>query len=58
MKERMLVIEDDRNIREMLRRGLIFEDYEVDSAENGEDGLRFARTTPSTLPNSFCKTCL
>lgn len=43
MKERILVIEDDRNIREMLRRGLIFEDYEVDSAENGEDGLRFAR---------------
>ncbi len=43
MKERILVIEDDRHIRDMLRRGLVFEDYDVEIAENGEDGLRIAR---------------
>lgn len=43
MKERILVIEDDRHIRDMLRRGLVFEDYDVEIAENGEEGLRIAR---------------
>jgi len=43
MKERILIIEDDRHIRDMLRRGLVFEDYEVETADNGENGLRIAR---------------
>ena len=40
MAERILVIEDDRRIRDLLRRGLIFEAYQVDTAEDGETGLR------------------
>ena len=49
MKERILVVEDDRRIRDMVRRGLIFEGYEVHSAENGEEALRNAR---ETLPDA------
>ncbi len=43
MNERILVVEDDRRIRDMVRRGLIFEGYSVTIAENGEEGLRMAR---------------
>ena len=43
MAERILVVEDDRRIRDLLRRGLIFEGYTVDTAEDGESGLRIAR---------------
>ena len=46
MAERILVIEDDRRIRDLLRRGLLFENYVVDTAEDGEAGLRIARETP------------
>ena len=43
MAERILIVEDDRRIRDMLTRGLLFEGYAVDSAENGEEALRIAR---------------
>ena len=43
MIEHILVVEDDRRIRDLLRRGLIFEGYTVDTAEDGEAGLRHAR---------------
>ena len=43
MIEHILVVEDDRRIRDLLRRGLIFEGYTVDTAEDGESGLRHAR---------------
>jgi two-component system response regulator MprA len=43
MNERILVVEDDRRIRDMVRRGLVFEGYEVFTAENGEEALRTAR---------------
>ena len=43
MAEHILVVEDDRRIRDLLRRGLIFEGYSVDIAEDGETGLRMAR---------------
>jgi two-component system response regulator MprA len=46
MAERILVVEDDRRIRDLLRRGLIFEGYVVDTAEDGETALRVARETP------------
>ena len=39
MPESILVVEDDRNIRDLLRRGLIFEGYEVDTAIDGESAL-------------------
>src|ERR1044071_7983635 len=43
MAERILVVEDDRRIRDLLRRGLIFEGYTVEAAEDGESALRNAR---------------
>lgn len=46
MAERVLVVEDDRRIRDLLRRGLIFEGYAVDTAEDGETALRIARERP------------
>ncbi len=46
MAERILVVEDDRRIRDLLRRGLLFEGYTVDTAEDGETALRVARESP------------
>jgi two-component system response regulator MprA len=43
MSETILVVEDDRRIRDMLRRGLLFEGYTVQIAEDGESALRQAR---------------
>lgn len=43
MSETILVVEDERRIRDMLRRGLIFEGYEVEAVEDGESALRSAR---------------
>lgn len=39
MKNKILVIEDDYNIREVLRLALEFEGYEVVTAQNGKEGL-------------------
>jgi len=44
MTQKILVIEDDRRIRNLLERGLIFEGYDVQTAEDGESGLLMART--------------
>ncbi len=46
MAERILIVEDDIRIRNLLRRGLIFEGYTVDQAESGDVALRVARDTP------------
>jgi two-component system response regulator MprA len=43
MTETILVVEDDRRIRDLLRRGLAFEGYEVITAEDGETALRAIR---------------
>lgn len=43
MKERILIVEDDRRIRDMLRRGLIFEGYAIETADDGEEALRKVR---------------
>ena len=43
MKERILVIEDDEAIVKVLRRGLAYEGYQVDTALDGESGLVLAR---------------
>lgn len=43
MSETILVVEDDRRIRDLLRRGLLFEGYQVQTAEDGEAALRAAR---------------
>jgi two-component system response regulator MprA len=43
MAEIILVVEDDRRIRDLLRRGLLFEGYKVETAEDGESALRAMR---------------
>jgi two-component system, OmpR family, response regulator MprA len=43
MKERILIIEDDEAIVNVLKRGLAYEGYQVDSAYDGEAGLVLAR---------------
>ena len=43
MSERILVIEDDPAILKMLRRGLAYEGYLVDTATDGRNGLLMAR---------------
>lgn len=46
MRERILVIEDDPQILQFLRRGLSYEGYHVDTAEEGQSGLILARDNP------------
>ena len=46
---RILVIEDDPDIADFVRRGLIYQDYEVDVAIDGEAGLTAARDHPPDL---------
>jgi two-component system response regulator MprA len=43
MKERVLIIEDDEAILKMLRRSLVYEGYQVDTATEGQSGLNMAR---------------
>jgi len=50
MKERILIIEDDKAIVRVLERSLIYEGYEVDTAFNGERGLELAQEkTPDLI---------
>lgn len=46
---RILVVEDDRRLCEIVRRGLIEEGYAVDVAYDGEEGESFAETIPYDL---------
>ena len=43
MAERILVVEDDPRMADLLRRGLIFEGYQVDQAGDGETALQTIR---------------
>lgn len=43
MKERVLIIEDDEGILRVLRRTLTYEGYQVETALDGETGLKKAR---------------
>jgi DNA-binding response OmpR family regulator len=40
---RILVIDDDRGVTSVLKRGLTYEGYTVDTAESGYEGLTIAR---------------
>lgn len=40
---RILVVEDEVNIADVIRRGLVYKGYEVDVAHSGEDALHSAR---------------
>jgi two-component system response regulator MprA len=44
-----LVIEDERDIADFIRRGLILKGYEVDVAHSGEEGLSLAHGQPPDL---------
>ncbi len=46
---RILVIDDDVQIREMLRQMLEFEGYEVIEAANGKEALKLQQQTPADL---------
>lgn len=47
---RVLIVEDDPEVRASLRRSLRFEGYDVDTAEDGEDGLAaVARHRPDAV---------
>jgi two-component system, OmpR family, response regulator MprA len=43
---RILVVDDERAVRESLRRALELEGYEIDLAENGEEALRRIQSQP------------
>jgi two-component system, OmpR family, response regulator MprA len=49
MAERILVIEDELQIADLLRRGLLYEGYSVEIAGDGEAGLSAARDRPPDL---------
>src|SRR5512145_2737553 len=49
MSARILVIEDDEAILKLLRRGLAYDGYTVDTATEGQTGLLLARDTPPDL---------
>jgi Response regulators consisting of a CheY-like receiver domain and a winged-helix DNA-binding domain len=46
---KILVIEDDPDIADFVRRGLIYKDYEVEVAQDGQQGLDVARDRPPDL---------
>ncbi len=46
---RILVIEDETDIADFIRRGLILKGYEVDVAHSGEAGLELAHARPPDL---------
>jgi DNA-binding response OmpR family regulator len=48
-KKKVLVIEDDADIRNLIRHNLTRDGYEVSLAENGEEGLRLARKSAFDL---------
>lgn len=45
----VLVVEDEPNIADFIRRGLIYKGYEVDVAHSGEQALDLARERPPDL---------
>jgi two-component system response regulator MprA len=49
MRERILIIEDDDRILQFIRRGLTYEGYQVETAEDGPAGLASARDIPPDL---------
>lgn len=47
-KKKILVIEDDANIREVLKLALDFEGYDVVTAQNGKEGIEALDKNPNT----------
>jgi heavy metal response regulator len=46
---RILIVEDEKSLADIIKKGLEEEDYAVDVAYNGEDGLFIAENEPSDL---------
>jgi two-component system, OmpR family, response regulator len=46
---RILIVEDEKSLADIIKKGLEEEDYAVDVAYNGEDGLFMAENEPSDL---------
>jgi CheY-like chemotaxis protein len=46
-KKKILIVEDDVNIREVLKLALDFEGYDVVTAQNGKEGLEALEKNPS-----------
>jgi heavy metal response regulator len=46
---RILIVEDEKSLAEAIKKGLEEEDYAVDVAYNGEDGLFMAENEPADL---------
>jgi len=46
---RLLVVEDEPNIAEFIRRGLVYKGYEIEVAGTGEEALDLARERPPDL---------
>lgn len=49
MSEKILVIEDEQKIGDLLRRGLTYEGFHVEVCADGEAGLKTARDNPPDL---------
>src|SRR6266498_2058807 len=49
MMQRILVIDDDPAVTSLLKRGLSYEGFAVDTAKSGVEGLTIARERPSDL---------
>lgn len=49
MAEKILVIEDEQKISDFLRRGLSYEGYKIETAADGETGLKSARDSMPDL---------
>ena len=49
MAERILVIEDEQRIAQVIERGLLYEGFRVDVAHDGRSGLAIARENPPDL---------
>ncbi len=49
MSQRILVVDDDPSVTGVLKRGLGYEGYEVDTASNGREALDIARDRPPDL---------
>ena len=48
-RERILIVEDEEDIRELMRYNLSREGYQVSEAGTGEEGVRLARETKPDL---------
>jgi len=46
---RILIVEDEKSLADIIKKGMEEEDYAVDVAYNGEDGLFMAENEPSDL---------